>query len=72
MSTSYNNQWVLGRARARWTRRAAAADSDALGQRPAPPPREPHERQPSPAHQPSQPALNRPMRKHPGWIDRDT
>ena len=32
MSTPYNNQWVLGRLRARWRRRAHAAAGGALAE----------------------------------------
>jgi len=72
MSTSYTNQWVLGRAHSRWRRRAPAAGSGALGQPPVPPLQKPHERQPSPAGEPARPVLNRPVRKRPRWVDRDT
>ena len=72
MSTSYNNQWVLGHAHSRWRRLAPVPDSGALGQPPISPPRKEHERQPSPAGAGPRPALNRPVRKRPRWIDRDT
>lgn len=73
MSTSYNNQWVLVRARSRWRRRAPAADSGTIGQTPAALPREPHERQPSPTPpQHVRPPYSRRVRKRPRWIDRDT
>ena len=76
MST-YNNQWVLGRSRARWRRRPPAAGSGALGQPPVPLPQEPHEQHPSGTHERPRPAFTgpvrkRPGRKHPRWIDRDT
>jgi hypothetical protein len=80
MST-YNNQWVLGRSRARWRRRAPAAGSGDLERPTTPLAQEPHERQPSGTHERPQPALTRPVRKrpvrkhprwHPRWIDRDT
>ena len=71
MST-YNNQWVLGRSRARWRRRAPAAGSGAREQPAAPLPQPPHERHPSGTHERSRPAFSGPVRKHPRWIDRDT
>ena len=69
MST-YNNQWVLGRSRARWRRRAPAGGGGALEQPAAPLPQEPHERHPSGKR--PRPAFTGPVRKHPRWIDRDT
>ena len=71
MST-YNNQWVLGRSRARWRRRAPAAGSGAPEQPLAPLPQERHERHPSATHKRPRPAFTGPVRKHPRWIDRDT
>jgi hypothetical protein len=71
MSTPYNNQWVLGRSRARWRRRAPAAAGDALGQPPVALPQGPHERAPS-VHDRPRTSLGRPARKRPRWIDRDT
>ena len=71
MSTPYNNQWVLGRSRARWRRRMPDTSSGALGQPPAPLPHEP-ERQPGAVHERAQSASGRPVRKRPRWIDRDT
>jgi len=86
MSTPYNNQWVLGRLRARWRRRAHAAGSGTLGEPRAPLPEQPHEPPPSsksrgkhaargPSHaarERPRPASGRAARKHPRWIDRDT
>ena len=71
MSTPYNNQWVLGRSRARWRRRGRAAASGGVGEPPVALPQEPHERPPS-VHERPQPALGRAVRKRPRWIDRDT
>ena len=71
MST-FNNQWVLSRSRARWRRRAPAVGSGAREPPPAPLPQESHERHPSGTHERSRPAFSGPVRKHPRWIDRDT
>ena len=71
MST-YNNQWVLGRSRARARRRAPAAGSGALEQPATPLPQEPHERQAAGTRERPRPAFTGPVRKHPRWIDRDT
>ena len=85
MSTPYNNQWVLGRLRARWRRRAHAAASGALAEpnaalpaQPQPPPSsKPHGKHAprNPAHaarERPRPASGRAARKHPRWVDRDT
>jgi len=71
MST-FNNQWVLSRSRARWRRRAPAVGSGAREPPPAPLPQESHERHPSGTHERPRPAFSGPVRKHPRWIDRDT
>ena len=71
MST-FNNQWVLSRSRARWRRRAPAVGSGAREPPPAPLPQESHERHPSGTHERPRPAECGPVRKHPRWIDRDT
>ena len=68
MSTPYNNQWLLGRLRARWRRRARAAEDCALVQPPAPPREQPHER----AHDRPRPSPGGAVRKRPHWVDRDT
>jgi hypothetical protein len=76
MGTTYNNQWVLGRTRTRWRRRAGAAGTGGLGQPVDPLPPETHTHEP---HAPASPvpprpraAFARPVRKRPRWIDRDT
>ena len=51
MSTPYNNQWVLGRLRARWRRRAHAAGSGALGQPCGPLPEHLLEQPPQQSHE---------------------
>ena len=50
MSTPFNNQWVLGRLRARWRKRDHAAGSGTPGEPPASLPELPHE--PLPEQQP--------------------
>jgi len=71
MST-YNNQWVLGRSRSRWRRRAPAAGGGGFEQPAAPLSQEPRERQPAGTRERPRPAFTGPVRKHPRWIDRDT
>jgi len=87
MSTPYNNQWVLGRLRARWRRRAHAAASGARAEPSAALPEQPQSQPPpssesrgkhaprNPAHaarERPRPASGRAARKHPRWVDRDT
>jgi len=85
MSTPYNNQWVLGRLRARWRRRAHAAASGALAEpsaalpeQPQPPPSSKSHGKHAPrnpahaARERPRPASGRAARKHPRWVDRDT
>jgi len=87
MSTPYNNQWVLGRLRARWRRRAHAEASGALAEPSAALPEQPQPQSPpsskshdkhaprNPAHtarERSRPASGRAARKQPRWVDRDT
>jgi len=59
MSTPYNNQWVLGRLRARWRRRAHAAGSSVLGQPCGPLPEQLPEQPPEESHEPPPPPSSR-------------
>jgi hypothetical protein len=86
MSTPYNNQWILGRLRARWRKRAHPAVSAGLEQPRAPLREQSHERPPSSrshgkhaprspghgAHDRPRPSSGGAVRKRPRWVDRDT
>jgi len=81
VGTSFNNQWVLARARSRHRERAATSagvapatdpaskeEQGSCDSRPPAEPREPRAKRhaASPAFAPGH------VRKHPRWIDRDT
>ncbi|HVN46868.1 MAG TPA: hypothetical protein VMT66_16685 [Steroidobacteraceae bacterium] len=67
MSTPFNNQWLLGRARARRRERPPAAPEAAAVPRQAAVPRHPRR---TPGFGPA--VAGTTMRKHPRWVDRDT
>jgi hypothetical protein len=76
MTTPYNNQWALGRAR--WRRRERAAVRGTLAQAPPPPRPEQHEQPQRPGGQEhasrerTGSLLGGAARKRPRWVDRDT
>jgi len=81
MGTSFNNQWVLARARSRHRERAVASAGVAPATRPASP-EEQRACESCPPTEPREPRVKRHagtpaftpgyVRKNPRWIDRDT